>query len=31
MKITCSQMDVLISFYIEEELSSTLREQVEKH
>lgn len=31
MKLTCSQMDVLISFYIEEELSNALREQVEQH
>lgn len=31
MKLTCSQMDVLISFYIEEELSNALREQVELH
>lgn len=31
MKITCAQMDVLISFYIEGDLSKTLREKVEEH
>lgn len=31
MKLTCSQMDVLISFYIENELSSSLKKQVEEH
>lgn len=31
MKLSCSQMDVLISFYIEEELSSSLKKQVEEH
>lgn len=31
MKLTCSQMDVLISFYIEGDLSSALKTQVEDH
>lgn len=31
MKLTCAQMDVLISFYIDGELSSTLKSQVEEH
>ena len=31
MKLTCEQMDVLISFYIEDELSQTLKSEVEKH
>jgi len=31
MKLTCTQMDVLISFYIENELSKTLKSQVEEH
>ena len=31
MKLTCSQMEILLSFYIENELSPSLREQVEEH
>ncbi len=31
MEITCLQMDVLISFYLENELSETLRKKVEEH
>lgn len=31
MKLTCAQMDVLISFYIENELSKALKAQVEEH
>ena len=31
MDITCVQMDVLISFYIENELSEALRKKVEQH
>lgn len=31
MKLTCSQMDVLISFYIEGDLSNSLKKQVEEH
>lgn len=31
MEITCLQMDVLISFYIENELSEGLRNKVEEH
>lgn len=31
MKLTCAQMDVLISFYLEGELSSSLKKQVEEH
>lgn len=31
MEITCVQMDVLISFYIEGDLSEALREKVEEH
>ena len=31
MEITCIQMDVLISFYIEGDLSKTLKEKVEEH
>ena len=31
MEITCIQMDVLISFYIEDELSASLKKKVEKH
>lgn len=31
MKLTCAQMDVLISFYIDGDLSKTLKNQVEEH
>ena len=31
MELTCAQMDVLLSFYIEEELSKALKKQVEEH
>ena len=31
MKITCGQMDILISFYMEGELSKCLKETVEEH
>lgn len=31
MEITCTQMDVLISFYIEGDLSKVLKEKVEEH
>ena len=31
MEITCTQMDVLISFYIEGDLSKTLKAKVEEH
>ena len=31
MSLTCAQMDILISFYIENELSSCLKKQVEEH
>lgn len=31
MKLTCTQMDVLISFYIEGDLSKALKNQVEEH
>ena len=31
MEITCAQMDVLISFYIEGDLSNALKTKVEKH
>ncbi|MBE7710821.1 MAG: zf-HC2 domain-containing protein [Cyanobacteria bacterium SIG31] len=31
MKLTCAQMDVLISFYIDGDLSSALKKQVEEH
>ncbi|MCM1003159.1 MAG: zf-HC2 domain-containing protein [Candidatus Gastranaerophilales bacterium] len=31
MKLTCAQMDVLISFYIDGDLSKTLKSQVEDH
>ena len=31
MEITCLQMDVLISFYLENELSEALRKKVEEH
>ena len=31
MNLTCAQMDVLLSFYIEGELSSALKTQVEEH
>lgn len=31
MEITCSQMDVLLSFYIKNELSNSLKKQVEAH
>ena len=31
MKLTCAQMDVLISFYIDGDLSSNLKKQVEEH
>lgn len=31
MKLTCSQMDVLISFYIDGDLSNTLKKEVESH
>ena len=31
MKLTCTQMDILISFYLEDELSAALKRQVEEH
>ena len=31
MKLTCSQMEVLISFYLEGDLSPSLKKQVEEH
>lgn len=31
MKLTCSQMDVLLTFYIDGDLSASLRNQVEEH
>ncbi len=31
MKLTCSQMDVLITFYIDGDLSKSLKNQVEEH
>ena len=31
MKLTCEQMDILISFYIENEISPALKKQVEEH
>lgn len=31
MKLTCAQMDVLISFYIDNDLSKTLKSKVEEH
>ena len=31
MKLTCAQMDVLISFYIDGDLSAALKAQVEEH
>ena len=31
MKLTCSQMEILISFYIEDELSPCLKQQFEEH
>ena len=31
MEITCTQMDVLISFYIDGDLSPTLKKKVEEH
>lgn len=31
MKLTCSQMDILVSFYLENELSSCLKTQFEEH
>ena len=31
MEITCTQMDVLISFYIEGDLSKALKEKVDEH
>ena len=31
MEITCAQMDVLLSFYIEGDLSKTLKAKVEEH
>ena len=31
MKLTCTQMDVLISFYIDGDLSKALKSQVEEH
>lgn len=31
MKLTCSQMDVLISFYIDGDLSNALKKEVESH
>ena len=31
MEITCLQMDVLISFYIDGELNNSLKEKVEQH
>lgn len=31
MKLTCGQMDILVSFYLENELSSCLKKQFEEH
>ena len=31
MKLTCAQMDILISFYLENEISPSLKKQVEEH
>ena len=31
MKLTCAQMDVLLTFYIEDDLSTNLKTQVEDH
>ena len=31
MEITCTQMDILIPFYIEDDLSKSLKRKVEKH
>jgi len=31
MNLTCAQMDVLLTFYIDNELSSSLKRQVEEH
>lgn len=31
MNLTCTQMDVLLTFYIENELSNSLKKQVEEH
>ena len=31
MKLTCAQMDVLITFYIDGDLSISLKKQVEEH
>ena len=31
MKLTCAQMDVLITFYIDGDLSTSLKKQVEEH
>lgn len=31
MKLTCTQMDILISFYMDNELSPALKSQVEEH
>ena len=31
MELTCAQMDVLISFYIDGDLSKNLKSQVESH
>lgn len=31
MKLTCSQMDILVSFYLENELSPCLKKQFEEH
>ena len=31
MKLTCAQMDVLISFYLDGDLSKSLKQQVEEH
>ncbi len=31
MKITCAQMDVLLSFYVDGDLSKTLKQKVEEH
>lgn len=31
MKLTCSQMDILVSFYLENELSPCLKQQFEEH
>ena len=31
MKLTCAQMDVLISFYIDGDLSNNLKSEVEEH